>query len=260
MPKPGRPSLTLQQRPFYPAVMGTRRGAGGWAGFSPRDISGLNLWVSADERTSLFQDSTFTTPVTASAQPVGGWQDLSGNGNHVIQAVAAARPTYQTAQANNGLAVVRFDGDDDRLARTVALRPLAVIIVVKRLTAVSVDRFWSLNASQGAGLFDLSGVFAYYSPQVSYGMPSTVFSIVSTVFESPTVAKGYVNGSLRATFDPDPDYSNGGLTVLGGVDDAGIANSNCDITEYLHYNRVLGDAERLTLERYLGRKWGIAVA
>lgn len=41
---------------------------------------------------TLFQDSTGVTPVTAVEQPVGRALDISGRGNHAIQSTAASRP------------------------------------------------------------------------------------------------------------------------------------------------------------------------
>src|SRR5205814_18698 len=51
----------------------------------------------------------------AAAGPVAEWRDGSGNGRHVRQDLAAARPTVVKAGES---AVVRFDGTDDHL-RTV---------------------------------------------------------------------------------------------------------------------------------------------
>lgn len=46
---------------------------------------------------ALFQDSTGTTPVTALGDPVGKMLDLSGHGNHKLQATAANRPILPAA-------------------------------------------------------------------------------------------------------------------------------------------------------------------
>lgn len=61
---------------------------------------------------TLYQDSAGTTPVTADGDPVGRIEDLSGNGNHLTQATAAARPQYKTDGTLHWLA---FDGVDDLL-------------------------------------------------------------------------------------------------------------------------------------------------
>lgn len=65
---------------FTPIALFLGGSDGGW--YDPSDIS------------TLWQDSARTTPVTASGQPVGAMDDKSGNGRHLLQATAAARPTY----------------------------------------------------------------------------------------------------------------------------------------------------------------------
>ena len=65
------------------------------------------MWDFTDMAT-LFQDSAGATPVTALTQPIGRMLDISGNGNHLLQATAGARPQYT---ADGAL----FDGVDDRM-------------------------------------------------------------------------------------------------------------------------------------------------
>lgn len=52
-------------------------------------------WYDPTDRSTMFQDSAGTTPVTAVEQPVGRILDKSGNGNHASQSTAASRPTYR---------------------------------------------------------------------------------------------------------------------------------------------------------------------
>jgi len=72
------------------------------------------LLLEAFDIDTLFQLSGGTTPVTAATDPVGYFGDKSGNGNHAVQATAAARPTYQTSPAR-----ATIDKVDDRLSVTV---------------------------------------------------------------------------------------------------------------------------------------------
>lgn len=69
-------------------------------------------WYDPNVMSSMFQDAAGTIPVTAAGQPVGRMLDLSGNGNHLVQATAANRPVLRQGAAwflefngvNNGLA------------------------------------------------------------------------------------------------------------------------------------------------------------
>ena len=66
--------------------------------FSPRELfyGGIpGAWYDPTDLSTMFQDSTGTTPVTAVEQPVGRILDKSGNANHATQAVNASRPTYR---------------------------------------------------------------------------------------------------------------------------------------------------------------------
>jgi len=69
-------------------------------------------WYDPSDLSTLFQDSAGTIPVTQADQPVGQMRDKSGNGFHLSQSIAAARPLYRSA---GGLHWLEFDGVDDRM-------------------------------------------------------------------------------------------------------------------------------------------------
>lgn len=70
-------------------------------------------WYDPSDLSTMFQDGSGTTPVTADGQPVGKILDKSGRGNHASQATAAARPLYKTDGTYHWL---QFDGVDDGLS------------------------------------------------------------------------------------------------------------------------------------------------
>lgn len=70
------------------------------------------VWYDPSDLSTLFQDASMTIPVTANGDPIGAMIDKSGNGNHAIQPVAAARPTYYT---DGVLHWINYDGVDDWL-------------------------------------------------------------------------------------------------------------------------------------------------
>ena len=80
--------------------------------FSPTDLTNLLAWYKADG--ALWQDSARTIPVALDGDPVGAWDDESGNGNHLLQATTGHQPMYRT-EVLNGRPIVRFDGVDDHL-------------------------------------------------------------------------------------------------------------------------------------------------
>lgn len=88
-------------------------GVGGRA-FDPLSVSPYQ-WLDADVLTSLWQDTTATTPVAASNDVVKRWDDLSGNNRHFLQATTGKAALYQ-AGLLNGHAVVDSDLTDDIMA------------------------------------------------------------------------------------------------------------------------------------------------
>lgn len=60
---------------------------------------------------TLFIDAAMTVPVSGPGDPVGAMADTSGQGNHAVQPVSAARPALR--QDDEGHAYLEFDGLDD---------------------------------------------------------------------------------------------------------------------------------------------------
>jgi hypothetical protein len=75
-----------------PGILQVEDGAGPIT--SPTDISGCITWLDGTDMGSMYQDELKATPVTATGQDVGAWEDKSGQGNDWTQSVAADRPTY----------------------------------------------------------------------------------------------------------------------------------------------------------------------
>lgn len=70
------------------------------------------VWYDPSDKSTLFQDVAGTIPVTQDGDPVALMKDKSGNGNHAVQTVSAARPVYKT---DGGLHWLEFDGVNDYL-------------------------------------------------------------------------------------------------------------------------------------------------
>lgn len=248
------------------------RAAGG--GVTPRQFLGLKLWLDASTISGLVDSDPVTT-----------WTDLSGNGNDATQSTAAAKPTYKT-NIINGRPVVRFDGVDDYLSSTGVVsgfaaqdQPLTVFAVVKA-NDISVNRaIWSLGSS-GSNYPYLWHYIAATSPNYNAtrrddaasatkdfptnAVPgaTTASAVVTTVSTTGTIGNIYVNGTLlNAAADVDVGVST--FTYLGiGAQVRSIVNNFLagDIAEFAFYNRVLAPIERQRVERYLGTKYGVAVA
>jgi len=80
--------------------------------WTPTDLGGCLLWLDASY--GLYQDAAGTTPAVLDTDPVGMWQDRSGNAHNATQSTDNARPALKLTIVN-GLPVLRFDGSDDCL-------------------------------------------------------------------------------------------------------------------------------------------------
>lgn len=131
---------------------------------------------------------------------------------------------------------------------------------------------------------DGTPTFAYTYTQVPI-TPGTVY-IVSHMFDGPTGAvtgsvSGFLNGQEFQTLNPGPGdpasnvgslWSHGDAPGLGAINsdsynDAGVLNNQTgtqpflgDLGEFIAYDELLNDGERIIVENYLASKYGINLA
>jgi hypothetical protein len=82
--------------------------------FTPLNLSNLVRWHDASNRSTLWDDSARTTLVANDKDPVGAWDDLSGNGRHILQATATQRMSFWADQYL-GFDAILSDNVDDNL-------------------------------------------------------------------------------------------------------------------------------------------------
>lgn len=79
----------------------------------PADITGLELWLRADAGTL---QSSGGSAADSDGDPVGEWEDQSGNGIDFTQSTASSKPTLKLDMINKQ-PLIRFDGSNDDLSR-----------------------------------------------------------------------------------------------------------------------------------------------
>lgn len=214
--------------------------------------SGLAMWLDAGSITGLND-----------GDPLSAWTDLSGLGYHATQSTAAAKPTYRT-NALNGLPALDFDGVDDNLAHTLEIlaAPMTAFVVAKRTAGGSVG-YQGLVATKSHSILakqvstELWGT--YMTNFVSSGQSIlNSFSVLSSVIRTHADLDLSTNGSLVTRTNGTAFYTGGlsriGYTGLGGEFFKG------QIAEVLVYAGVaFSETPRRTVERYLSRKWGVAL-
>ena len=235
------------------------------------------LWLDSSVLSSLYQDSARTTPVTANADPIGAWSDLSGSGNHAVQATAGARPTYVTSGISS-LPSVALDGTDDFLgtANSLSLAACTLFIVAKCTTAgdyKGVFRWATLPSStdnNGVVIQNLSATWMVTNPAADLGNIITYSPTpgAAEIFQDTTQWSGShgsrVQRRNQAAMTVVADNNAFGYTaptgskpVQLGLGYTGFGNIpwNGQLAEVLIYASVLSDANRLIIEQYLKAKW-----
>lgn len=239
--------------------------------------SGLIGWYRADLIAGVAPGGVVTTwPNSAQYGPVLG---------SAGQSTAGFKPTWQTAQIA-GKPIVRFDGTDDLMTISAGFSGLkskagcSIFAVWKaadkavRQDCISIaDGFGATNVRaslQKLATTNLHQIMARGTDNTTVGTGKS-----SAALGTGFVVSGGVVNLTAATIRP---YKNGALdydsaqvaptgTTFSATDSLAAAIGQFgasgflqgDIAEILVYNRPLNPAQRHAVERYLGRKYAIAV-
>lgn len=245
-------------RPFQPPVF-------------PDDFS-ITAWYDADDSSTLWQDSGRTTPAASDTDPVGAWDDKSGNGYHVIQATAGSRPTLQTGELNSK-SVIRFDGTDD------SLRNAAFTDFGDKFTAFAVVSHASAGSAD-----DTQGVFEAHSGTSDSGFAlihgtngsvwrardasGSAISVLGSQLRDSTwhIHTGDCTGNLLrywldTAFVGSTVYTPPNPNTLTTLDVGRFLTANWfmwgDIAELIIFDKLLIDRDREIVEDYLKSKWSL---
>ncbi len=227
--------------------------------FFPSYIPGLVLWSEAD--TGVFQDSAGTTPAT-NGSVVGYWQDLSGNGNHLIQATTAAKPAYRTILGPGGnKPTIEFDGVDDYLRKAFTLvQPATIFLVFKQTTWIGADVVYdgaTNNSNQIAQFGGASPTLVMYAGTLNPIIGTVAlgtYVVLSTVFSG---ASSMIRRNVDTKVTGNPGTIGGdGATI--GARGSGSSTTAISVSSVLVYNRDLSaSGEDSTVLNYLNNKWGV---
>ena len=236
--------------------------------FAPDTLEGLQLWLDADDLSTLYQDSALTTAVTADSDQVGGWVDKVTGTAKATQATATKYPLYKTG-VQNGKAGVLFDGSNDYLVlpdvamdgavtlvlvmNTVSLSAADIPIVISRNTG-NTYYMWitTTNAPQLAvHLFDTG------DRSVSSNADMTGCNIIGLTNVEGSPVSLWRNGVEQVGVVNTGTFGAQGASRLGIWRDSSTLPYNGYICELLVYDRVLSDSEMAQLSEFLGDKWGV---
>jgi hypothetical protein len=217
------------------------------------------IWVLDQGR--VWADTAGTTPITDGVA-IARVDDISGNGNHLLQATAAARPTWN---ANGGLPYALFDGTDDRLTVAIAFASAVFdrISAFRQITWTANDRLFG-NGPTGvaSGILYQNGV----TPEIrQYDGANGAVNAGLVLGADGVVTERHNNASSRLAVN-NAAYASaatGTDAVTGisvGADPGGTNASNVRwYGAFMRAGATLTDPEITSLREYFAAKAGVTL-
>lgn len=233
------------------------------------------------------QPTDFATPVMwlkadalalSDGDPVATWTDSSGSANHVTQATAGKRPSFQTNEINS-LPVVRFDGGDCLADASVSISTFSIFAVF-RATASGLlyEHSADVNSAPGGGYLNLSkqdtinakrtqlsarNVIAWNQggSQIDWGAQDLWTLALHSFGGSHALHRLWVNGAYptqnagSSTQDPGTGAATTELN-LGCRDESSVFITG-DIAEFIVYSPRLSSARERAVILYLQGKYDL---
>lgn len=246
--------------------------------FNPKKIAGLNLWLDAQDGSTMFDADTGGSPVAADGG-VGRWVDKSGTSRNVVQSIANNRPLLKTGIVN-GRSVLRFDGSNDILIPAAAgsdfAFPYSLFVVYQSSGAagsiVSLPRVAGSFISEGlrkSAANTLQGIQqnGATTAEATVSASSADWHVAELVFSGTSASLTYtvrVNGGTTGNMTVARARNETAVGRRLEIGAAVVAGSTIDllagdIAEVIAYGRTLSAAELSRVRQYLGRRYGITV-
>ena len=256
--------MTMNNRLMRPRASG---------GFSPKNISGLQLWLDASD----------SSTVTLNGSNVSEWRDKSASGINYSQATAAYQPGYSTSY-KNGKNAIRMGASGTTYLRSgtnpqISFRPATVFFVFQEETRADFARVFNAIDSTNNDISAASGItlsmheggfpfriasssFVAYPPAgddaVAAGHNIATVSLKSS---SVVVRRNGTAGTTvnTNTISGTPYRSYLGVYVENDAAFIGNYFLKGALYEIVSYNRDLAADEIAKVEAALSKKWDIAV-
>ena len=230
-------------------------------GFSPKNISGLQLWLDAAD----------SSTVTLNSGNVSEWLDKSGNGRNAAQTTAANQPAY-TQNGLNGLPVLsgalpNSGNHFDMTINAWSYSAANTAMFVFKATSFNegIYQRGPLNDSPRAAVQNLpldllctrGGTYdAQTSSAISY--TSGTWSIGGTLVDT-SLGRVYLNGQY-GTDTTDSQTFSGNLSLRIMALTATIYPLTGGLAEFIYWDKLLTSGEVALVAKYLSKKWGVALS
>jgi hypothetical protein len=233
--------------------------------FDPRDVPNMQMWFDARWPSG---DEGIASPSDGSA--ISSWTDIVG-GYSVTQGTASAQPTYNASATATGAPALRFDGVDDYLRGSIPSQgggPMTFFIVA--------EWYGSYDGVSSVPVEVVNNVFLVY--EHSNGNRLTVWAngaqdlvdylprgagtlLVSVTWQPGGKVDAWANGVKVTSLTGAGTTTSTDLLVGNSAGSTSLESNwfEGDLSTLLFYDRVLTDAERQKIERYLARIFGITI-
>lgn len=214
--------------------------------FLPSDLAGLKLWTR------------FNSGITITGSGVSQWDDVSGNGNHLLQGTDASRPSKEVDGS------ILFDGIDDAL-KAVAftlVQPETVYILGKQITWTNQDRWFDgEDSNSGTLLQNVS------TPEINLYAGSFLTNSISITLDTDVVISSVLNSDnsvLQLNNDTPSTAGTIGAANMGGFTLAGKGGppaqfANVQIKEVIVFNTAHDETARSQIINYLAGVGGLSI-
>jgi len=210
----------------------------------PSDITGLVLWLPADQIQGI-----------ASGTSLSNWTDSSASASHATQPSAVSQPVFLT-NIQNSLSAISFGTGLAQLMQSpTTLLNTFTLALAGSVYTTRTQAF--ISASAGAISPKITASTTYFAVNgiALPGSATTVGQFVSLIaIFNPSATTFSVSGTT--TFGDAGATTNATLTNIGAVAVSSQTLSGY-IGEVVVYNRNLSEIQRSQLESYLRTKWAI---
>jgi hypothetical protein len=236
--------------------------------FSGTSVPGLLMWMDGDD------PDGDGAPNTSNYNLVNGtgWQDKSGNGRHA--SIVDGSPSFMKNELN-GKGVVYFNGTNNAYISSSSslaahTENFSIFLISKdegtgshsaHVQSPYNNNSWSFGAKQGhtKNVAWFNG-WLYPQSQDADSADTTNFHLYQATLTDTDSGNVWLDGQkvmTGGTGANDGTNRKPGQISFGGDNRGNHTRSKCRIAEFIVLNRVVPEAERLKIEGYLTRKWGM---
>ncbi len=241
--------------------------------FSPKDISGIRLWLDASDFTTMFEDESCTDTTDGYGDRVRCWKDKSGNGYIANQSSGGDSPNWYDDYGKGHVCFssqfLRVVGNPNGAVFPVGstLSQMEFMIVAD-LQGTNAGRTLSYNLGSGIRLWmpDSSGNLNW---QFNTNVTGNLISFSSNAYDKYVMncyASIEASGNELKCWKNDQNIlssTNTGPAVTVGTQNffIGCESSSKSFCQTIHiyeliiYDRKLNDEERMKLKSYLYKRW-----